>query len=177
VASSHLACLSYLCADSRGGIAESQDRHVLGPVQPVYCHLGAGCPLHHGYVVVPANPDKHKLNHNSDILMNCHMAQQSKAAAGKWSRRDLWLLTMLHRDVSRLPYAWRSTPKNDIFRAMQVFYLLLLKVIFKEEMNTEIKNLSSYSTFQERLKCLETQIYAQVEKKLQTISILSILTV
>ena len=60
---------------------------------------------------------------------------------------------------------------------MQVFYLLLLKVIFKEEMNTEIKNLSSYSTFQERLKCLETQIYAQVEKKLQTISILSILTV
>lgn len=172
----HLAHLSYLCADSRGGVAQRQDRDILGPVQPVYCHLRAGCPFHHGYVVVPANTDTGKTNHNADILMNCPTAEQLEAAAGKRSRRDLWLLRMLRLDVSRLPYVWISTPKNDTFRAVQVFYLPLLKVIFREETNTEIKNLSSYSVFQEGLKCLELQIYAQVEKKLQTISILSALT-
>ena len=104
------------------------------------------------------------------------MAEQPGAAAGKQSRRDLWLLRTLRLDVSRLPYVWNLTPKNDIFRAVQVFYLPLLKVIFKEETNAEIKNLSSYSVFQVGLKCLELQIYAQVEKKLQTISILSTLT-
>lgn len=176
MASDHLALVSYLCADSRGGIAQRQDRHVLGPVQPVYCHLGAGCPFHHGYVVVPANTDVQKANHDTDFLMNCHVAEQSEAAAGKRSRRDLWLLRTLLLHVSRLPYVWISTPKNDIFKAVQVFYLPLLKVIFKEETNAEIKNLSSYSVFQEGLKCLELQIYAQVEKKLQTISILSTLT-
>lgn len=59
---------------------------------------------------------------------------------------------------------------------MQVFYLPFLEIIFKEETNTEIKNLSIYSVFQEGLNCLELQIYTQVEKKLQTISILSTLT-
>lgn len=63
-------------------------------------------------------------------------------------------------------------PLKMTFRAGQVFYLPLLKVIFKEETNAEIKNLSSYSVFQEGLKCLELQIYVQVEKKLETISIL-----
>lgn len=43
--------------------------------------------------------------------------------------------------MSRLLYVWISTPKNDIFRAVQVFYLPLLEVIFKEETNTEIKSL------------------------------------
>lgn len=57
-----------------------------------------------------------------------------------------------------------------------MFYLPLLEVIFKEETNTEIKSLSSCSVFWEGLNCPELQIYAQVEKKLQTISILSTLT-
>lgn len=83
---------------------------------------------------------------------------------------------MLCLDVSGLPYVRISTPKDAIFRAAQVFYLPLPKAIFKEEMNAEIKNLSSYFIFQEGLKCSELQIYAQVEKKLQTISILSTLT-
>lgn len=108
--------------------------------------------------------------------MNRHTAEQLEAAAGRRSRRDLWLLRMLCLDVSKLPFVWISNPKNAIFRAVQVFYLPLLKVIFKEEVNAEIKNLSSYFIFQEGLKCLELQIYAQVEKKLQTISILSTLT-
>lgn len=82
MANDHLAHLFYLCADSRGGVAQRQDRHVLGPVQPVYCHLGAGCPFHHGYIVVPANTDIHKTNHNTDILMNCHVAEKLKVAAG-----------------------------------------------------------------------------------------------
>lgn len=75
MANDRLAHLSYLCADSRGGIAERQDGHVLRPVQPVYCHLGAGCPFHHGYVVVPANTDIRKPNHSTDILTNCHVAE------------------------------------------------------------------------------------------------------
>lgn len=107
--------------------------------------------------------------------MNCHTAEQLEAAAGKRSRRNLWLLRMLCLDVSGLPFVWISNPKNAIFRAVQVFYLPLLKVIVKEEVNAEIKNLSSYFIFQ-GLKCLELQIYAQVEKKLHTISILSTLT-
>lgn len=86
---------------------------------------------------------------------------------------------MLCLDVSSvlsLPYVWISTPKNGIFRAVQVFYLFLLKVVFKEKPHVEIKNLSGYSVFHEGLKCLELQIYAQVEKELQTIFILSRLT-
>lgn len=84
------ANLPYLGADPRGGVAERQDGHVLGPVQPVHCHLGAGGPLHHGDVVVPADTDTHRPDHNADILMNCHMAEQLGAAAGKQSRRELW---------------------------------------------------------------------------------------
>lgn len=131
-ANDHLAQLSYLCADSCGGIAERQDRHVLGSVQPVYCHLGAGCPFHHGYVVVPENTDTHITNHNTDILINCHIAEHLEAAAGKHSRRDLWLLRTLLLDVSRLLYVPISIPKNYFFRAVQVFYLPFLKVIFKK---------------------------------------------
>lgn len=81
------ADLSYLGADPRGGIAERQDGHVLGPVQPVHCHLGAGGPFHHGDVVVPASTDTHKPGH---FLMNYHVAGQPGAAAGKQSRRELW---------------------------------------------------------------------------------------
>lgn len=65
---------SYLGADPRGGITECQDGHVLGPVQPVHCHLGAGGPFHHGDVVVPANTHTQKPDHNAAIL-SCHMAE------------------------------------------------------------------------------------------------------
>lgn len=88
--SDHSANLSYLGADPGGGVAERQDGHVLGPVQPVHCHLGAGGPLHHGDVVVPADTDTHRPDHNAAILMDCHMAEQSGAAAGKQSRREMW---------------------------------------------------------------------------------------
>lgn len=87
----HCANLPYLGADPCGGIAERQDGHVLGPVQPVHCHLGAGGPFHHGDVVVSANTDTHKPDHNAAIPMNCHMAEQSGAAAGKQPRTELWL--------------------------------------------------------------------------------------
>lgn len=86
MANDHLAHLSYLCADSRGGIAERQDGHVLRPVQPVYCHLGAGCPFHHGYVVVPANTDIRKPNHSTDILTNCHVAEAGCFRQMVWER-------------------------------------------------------------------------------------------
>lgn len=52
--------IPYLRADTRGGIAQRQDGDVLGSVQPVHCHLGAGGPLHHGYVIVPENTEKHE---------------------------------------------------------------------------------------------------------------------
>lgn len=90
MASDRCANLSYLGANPRGGVAERQDGHVLGPVQPVHCHLGAGGPFHHGDVVVPANTDMHKPNHNAAILINCHMAEQPGAAAGKRCRREPW---------------------------------------------------------------------------------------
>lgn len=63
--------------------------------------------------------------------------------------------------------------KMTIFRAMQVFHLPLLKAIFKGEMNSEIKNLPSYSVFQGGVKCLELQMHAQVEKKAQKVPNLS----
>lgn len=52
--------IPYLRADTRGGIAQRQDGDVLGSVQPVHCNLGAGGPLHHGYVIVPENTEKHE---------------------------------------------------------------------------------------------------------------------
>lgn len=78
---------------------------------------------------------------------------------------------MANLDVSGPPYVWISTPDNDIFRAVQVFYLPLLKIIFKDP-QAEIKNFSSYLVFQEGLKCLELQINAPREKKLQTFATL-----
>jgi len=116
----------------------------LGPVQPVHCHLGASSPLYHGDVIVPE------------------------------STEELLVIKTVHLDVSGLPYVWISTPNSDIFRAVQVFYLPLLKVIFKDP-QVEINNLSSYSVFQ-GLKCLELQIYAPMEKKSQTIAILKPIT-
>ena len=44
----------YLGADPRGGVAEGEDGHVLRPAQPVHGDLGAGGPLDHGDVVLPA---------------------------------------------------------------------------------------------------------------------------
>lgn len=49
----------YLCADSSCCITESQDRNILCPVQPVYCNFGTGCPLDHGYIVLPKNKWRH----------------------------------------------------------------------------------------------------------------------
>lgn len=49
---------TYLSADTRGGITEGQDGHILGPVQPGHSDLGAGGPLHHGDVILPENTNK-----------------------------------------------------------------------------------------------------------------------
>lgn len=81
------------------------------------------------------------------------------------------VIKTVHLDVPGLSYVRISTPDSDIFRAVRVFYLPLLKVIFKDP-QVEIKNLSSYLVFQEGLKCLELQINALMEKKLQTFAIL-----
>lgn len=47
----------HLDAHSSRGLAQRQDRVVLGSVQPVDSQFSAGGPFHHGDVILP--PEKH----------------------------------------------------------------------------------------------------------------------